>query len=139
MLKDFKNFAFRGSVVDLAVGVIIGAAFGAIINSLVKDVIMPLLGIVVGGVNFTGLIVTVPSMIPGAPAVELTYGNFIQAVVNFLLIALSIFFMVKFITFARDRAQKEEPAALPKPTQEELLAEIRDLLRAQGQNGLPPV
>jgi large conductance mechanosensitive channel len=119
MLQEFKSFAMKGNVVDLAVGVIIGAAFGKIVASLVEDVIMPLVGTLLGGVNFSGLAVTVGSA-------TLKYGKFIQTCLDFLIIAWAIFIAVKLI----NRLRKEEPAApAAPPKQEVLLEEIRDLLK----------
>ncbi|MBK6324622.1 MAG: large-conductance mechanosensitive channel protein MscL [Chloroflexi bacterium] len=124
MLKEFKAFVSRGNVIDLAVAVILGAAFGAIIKSLVDDIIMPLVGIVLGGVDFTTLTLQVGNA-------TLTYGNFIQAIVNFLVIAFALFLIIRSI----NKTQKQEapaPAAPPEPSAEEkLLAEIRDLLKAK--------
>ncbi|MDH4095920.1 MAG: large-conductance mechanosensitive channel protein MscL [Betaproteobacteria bacterium] len=123
MLQEFKSFAMKGNVVDLAVGVIIGAAFGKIVSSLVGDVIMPLVGVLVGGVNLTGLAVKVGSA-------TLSYGKFLQTCLDFVIIAWAIFVAVKLI----NRLRREEPApAAPAepPRQEVLLAEIRDLLKAR--------
>ncbi len=124
MFKEFKAFVSRGNVIDLAVAVILGAAFGAIIKSLVDDIIMPLVGIVLGGVDFTTLTLQVGNA-------TLTYGNFIQAIVNFLVIAFALFLIIRSI----NKTQKQEapaPAAPPEPSAEEkLLAEIRDLLKAK--------
>ena len=123
LLEEFKAFALRGNVMDLAVGVIIGGAFGAITTSLIDDLLMPLLGIIVGGIDFGGLAVTVG----GA---TLTYGNFISAVLNFLLIALVVFWLVKAVNTLTKKKEAEKPAAPPAPSAEEkLLTEIRDLLR----------
>jgi len=121
MLQEFKSFAMKGNVVDLAVGVIIGAAFGKIVASLVEDVIMPLLGTLVGGINFSGLALVVGSA-------TLKYGKFLQTCLDFVIIAWAIFVAVKLI----NRLRREEPAvpaapAAP-PRQEVLLEEIRDLL-----------
>jgi large conductance mechanosensitive channel len=119
MLQEFKSFAMKGNVVDLAVGVIIGAAFGKIIASLVEDVIMPLLGTLIGGVNFSTLAFTVGSA-------TLKYGKFLQSCLDFLIIAWAIFVAVKLIS----RLRREEPAApAAPPRQEVLLEEIRDLLK----------
>jgi large conductance mechanosensitive channel len=122
MLQEFKAFAMKGNVVDLAVGVIIGAAFGKIVASLVEDVIMPLVGTLIGGVNFTGLAITVGSA-------TLKYGKFLQTCLDFLIIAWAIFVAVKLI----NRLRKEEPAAPAAPPappkQEVLLEEIRDILK----------
>ena len=126
MLKEFREFISRGSVIDLAVAVIIGAAFTAIVKSLVDDIIMPLIGILLGGVDFTTLAVNVGDA-------TITYGNFIQAIINFLLIAFVVFLLVRSINQAQIRMEttKEEPSpAPPEPTYEEkLLIEIRDLLK----------
>jgi len=120
--KEFKEFAIRGNVVDLAVGVIIGAAFGKIVSSVVEDMVMPLVGTLLGGVNFAGLTLTF-----GAATVK--YGKFLQTCFDFLIIAWAIFLAVKLI----NRMKREEPAApaapAPPPRQEVLLEEIRDLLR----------
>ncbi|HRH57562.1 MAG TPA: large-conductance mechanosensitive channel protein MscL [Chitinophagales bacterium] len=122
MLKEFKEFAMKGNVVDLAVGVVIGGAFGAIINSLVGDIIMPIIGVLTGGVDFSGLSVTVGKAV-------IAYGKFIQATFSFIIIAFALFMVIK----AMNSAKKEEaaaPAAPPEPSaQEKLLAEIRDLLK----------
>ena len=134
MWNEFKKFAFKGNVIDMAVGVIIGGAFGKIVTSLVNDLIMPILGIVMGKVNFADLkIVLSPAVLDAAGQVvkaesAITYGNFIQTVVDFLLIAVSIFVFVKIMNNAK---KKEEPAPEPPkgPTTEELLTEIRDLLK----------
>jgi large conductance mechanosensitive channel len=122
MIKEFKEFIMRGNVIDLAVAVIIGAAFTAIVNSLVNDIIMPIIGVLLGGVDFTSLAVTVGEA-------TITYGNFIQAIINFLLVALVLFLLIRAIN-RMSRKKEEAPAAPPEPTTEErLLAEIRDLLR----------
>ncbi len=124
MIKEFIKFIQKGNVLDLAVAVIIGGAFGAITTSLVNDVIMPLVGIIIGGVDFTGMKLTVGSA-------EVLYGNFIQAFVNFLIIAWVMFMVVKAFNSMK---KKEElaPAPPPAPSAEEtLLTEIRDLLKSQ--------
>jgi len=128
MIKEFREFISRGNVIDLAVAVIIGAAFTAIVKSLVDDIIMPLIGVVLGGVDFTTLVVKVGEA-------TITYGNFIQAIINFVLIALVVFLLVRSINRMQERLsgeqeQEEAEAAPPEPTVEEkLLTEIRDLLR----------
>lgn len=130
--NEFREFAFKGSVLDLAVGVVIGGAFTAIVNSLVADIFMPLIGMLTGGVQLAGLSVKVGDAV-------LTYGNFIQSVVQFLLIALCLFLFVKSINRARKLAEhkaEEAPKPAPEPTKEEaLLTEIRDLLKAQNTRG----
>ena len=123
--SEFKEFAMKGNVVDLAVGVVIGAAFGKIVSSLVENVIMPVVGVLTGGVNFSTLAVTI-GMSPKGEAVLLKYGAFIQAVVDFLIVAFVIFIAIKGI----NRLKKPAPAAVapPPPRQEVLLEEIRNLL-----------
>lgn len=134
-LKDFKTFAMRGNVVDMAVGVIIGGAFGKIVSSLVADIIMPPIGLLVGGVNFTELAITlkVPEIINGVQTAPVTinYGNFLQAVFDFIIIAFCIFMLVRFIS-RFNKKEESKPAAPPQPTiEEKLLTEIRDLLKEQ--------
>ncbi len=141
-LQEFKQFAMKGNVIDMAVGVIIGGAFGKIVSSIVADVIMPPIGLLVGGVNFTDLKWVMKDAVlddAGAVvsnAVTLNYGNFLQATFDFLIIAMSIFLFIRLLTKLTTK-KKEEPAPAPEPpapagpTQEELLTEIRDLLRKQ--------
>lgn len=132
MLKEFKEFAMRGSVIDLAVGVVIGAAFGKVVSSLVTYVIMPLLGQLTGGVDFSKLAVTLTEAANGKPAVLLGYGQVIQAIFTFVIIAFAIFLMVRLINNLT-RKPADAPAPPPEPTAEEkLLGEIRDLLKARG-------
>ncbi len=128
MMSEFKDFSMRGSVVDVAVGIIIGAAFGKIVSSFVSDVIMPPIGVMVGGVAFTNLAVTVQKASEGVEAVTIKYGAFLQTVFDFLIIALVIFMVIRFINSLK---KKEEASAVPpKPSAEEkLLTEIRDLLK----------
>ncbi len=121
MLREFREFAVKGNVVDLAVGVIIGAAFGKIVASLVEDIIMPLVGVAVGGFDFKALFVQVG-------AAKITYGKFIQTCFDFLIIAASIFVAVRVVNHLRRKEEEKPPAATP-PRQEQLLEEIRDLLR----------
>ena len=128
MLKEFREFISRGNVIDLAVAVIIGAAFTAIVKSLVDDIIMPLLGIVLGGLDFTTLTVKVGQA-------TIAYGNFIQATINFVLIALVIFLIIRSINQMQKRLEKEKETQSSEPpepsTEEKLLTEIRDLLKAK--------
>ena len=126
MLKEFREFINRGNVIDLAVAVILGGAFTAIINSLVNDIIMPLIGVLLGGVDFTSLAITVGDA-------QITYGNFIQAIINFLLVAFVVFLIIRSMNrMNRKKAVTPVPPAPPEPTVEEkLLTEIRDLLRQQ--------
>jgi large conductance mechanosensitive channel len=126
MLKEFKAFAMRGSVVDLAVGIIIGVAFGKIISSLVNDVIMPPIGVLLGGVDFSGLALQIKEATATAPAVLIKYGVFINTVIDFVIVAAVIFLLVR----AMNKLKKAEVAApTPPPAQEVLLTEIRDLLK----------
>jgi large conductance mechanosensitive channel len=136
MLEEFKKFAMRGSVVDLAVGVIIGAAFGAIVNSLVADIIMPLVGAVTGGLDFSNNFIPLSSKVTATALVDakkqgavLAWGNFFTLIINFLIIAWVLFVCIKAI----NRLQAPEaPASPPPPSKEsELLTEIRDLLKAR--------
>lgn len=129
LLSEFKEFAVKGSVVDLAVGVIIGGAFGKIVTSLVTDVIMPPIGLAVGGVNFTALMLTLKEAEDGKPAVAIHYGNFLQTVFDFLIVAVSIFLMVKAINKLKREAPKAPPPPPEPPKQEVLLAEIRDAVK----------
>lgn len=131
MVKEFREFAVKGNMVDMAVGIIIGAAFGKLVTSFVNDVIMPPVGQLIGGVNFTGLKLTIGSPIEGRDPVTINYGAFIQNVVDFLIVAWAIFMVVKFINMMR-RKDAEVPPAPPAPTREEvLLTEIRDALRSR--------
>ena len=131
MLTEFKQFAMRGNVVDMAVGIVMGGAFGKIVSSFVADVLMPPIGLVLGGVDFSDLAVTLKPAAEGAAAVMWKYGAFIQTVVDFLIIAFAIFLVVKAMNTV---IKKEEaaPPAPPKPSkEEELLTEIRDALVAR--------
>lgn len=138
-LQDFKAFAMKGNVIDMAVGVIIGGAFGKIVSSVVADVIMPPLGLLVGGVNFTDLkwVMKPAEVVDGKEiaAVTLNYGNFLQATFDFLIIAFSIFLFIRLLTkltAKKEAAAPATPPAPPTPTKEEvLLTEIRDLLKEQ--------
>jgi large conductance mechanosensitive channel len=129
MLQEFKTFAVKGNVVDMAVGIIVGAAFGKIVSSFVGDVIMPPLGLAIGGVDFSNLAVTLKEASADGAAVTLSYGKFIQTVVDFIIIAFAIFIAVKAI----NKLKKQEaatPSVPPPPTKDqELLTEIRDLLK----------
>ncbi|WP_020565503.1 large-conductance mechanosensitive channel protein MscL [Methylosarcina fibrata] len=129
VLQEFKEFAVKGNVVDMAVGIIIGAAFGKIVSSFVADVIMPPIGLLIGGVDFTDLAVTLKAASADAPAVTLNYGNFIQTIVDFTIVAFAIFLVIKLINRFK-RAEAVAPATPPAPSKEEiLLTEIRDLLK----------
>jgi large conductance mechanosensitive channel len=133
LADEFKTFAMKGNVIDLAVGIIIGAAFGKIVSSMVGDIIMPPLGLLIGGVNFTDLKIVLKAAVDAThPAVTWNYGNFLQAAFDFLIIALSVFLVIKAINASKrkEEAAPAAPAAPPVPTKEEtLLTEIRDLLK----------
>ncbi len=129
IIDEFKTFAIKGNMVDMAIGIIIGAAFGKIVTSLVNDIIMPPIGVLLGGVNFTDLKLTIKAATEAAPAVTWNYGNFIQVMIDFLIIAWAVFMIVKALNTIQKK-EAEAPAPPPAPTKEEtLLAEIRDLLK----------
>ncbi len=131
LINEFKAFAVRGNVVDMAVGIVIGAAFGKIVSSFVDGVIMPPLGLLIGGVDFSDLAIVLKDAVGEAPAVVLRYGAFIQTVVDFVIIAFAIFMAIKAINHLK-RKEAEAPSAPPAPSKEELLlTEIRDLLKEQ--------
>lgn len=135
-IQEFKDFAVKGNAVDMAVGVIIGGAFGKIVSSIVDDIIMPPIGWLIGGVQFSDLKITLPQLsVPGleqTQAVTINYGNFLQTVFNFLIIAFCVFLMVKGITKLSKKKEEEPVAPAPEPEhskEEQLLSEIRDLLK----------
>ncbi|MEA4867569.1 Large-conductance mechanosensitive channel [bioreactor metagenome] len=135
-IDEFKQFAMKGNVVDMAVGIIIGGAFGKIVSSFVADVIMPPIGLLIGGVNFTDLRITLKQEILDAagavvnPAVTLNYGNFVQVVFDFLIIAFAIFSMIKFMNNLKKKPEPAAPSTPPPPPADvHLLTEIRDLLK----------
>lgn len=129
MFKEFKEFAMRGNVVDMAVGIIIGAAFGKIVSSFVSDVIMPPIGVLLGGVDFSSLAFILKEAAGESAAVVISYGKFIQTVVDFLIVAFVIFMVIKGMNSMKKK-KEEAPAAPPAPTKEEvLLTEIRDVLK----------
>ena len=131
MIKEFKQFAVKGNMIDMAVGIIIGAAFGKIVSSLVADVIMPPIGLLIGGVNFTALKLTLKPPEGDVAAVTLNYGNFLQVAIDFLIVAWAVFLMVKAINTMK-RKEEAAPAAPPAPSKEVvLLTEIRDLLKTR--------
>lgn len=130
LLKEFKEFAVKGNVIDLAVGVIIGGAFGKIVSSLVGDLVMPVIGLIVGGVNFTSLSVLLKPATDRSPEVLLKYGQFLQNVLDFVIVALAVFAMVKAVNaLKRKQPPPPIPAAPPSRT-DVLLEEIRDVLKA---------
>jgi large conductance mechanosensitive channel len=131
MFAEFKKFAMRGNVMDLAVGVIIGGAFGKIIGSMVNDMLMPIIGMLMGGINFLDLKYVIKEATETASESAILYGQFLQSIIDFILIALSVFFLVKFIQSLRQK-EEEKPAPPPEPSAETLLLqEIRDILKTQ--------
>lgn len=129
MIKEFKEFAMRGNVVDMAVGIIIGGAFGKIVSSFVADVIMPPIGILLGGMDFSNLAITIKESSEGVEPVLLKYGMFINTIIDFLIIAFAIFMAIKAMNSLKKK-QEEAPAAPPEPPADvKLLTEIRDLLK----------
>lgn len=132
MFKEFKKFAFKGNVIDLAVGVIIGGAFGKIVTSLVNDVVMPLIGMLIGGIDFKDLKWVITPANGDITEAALRYGAFIQSIVDFFIIAISIFIFVQLISKAKKKTPPPPPPAPPAPTKEEvLLTEIRDILKSK--------
>ena len=132
LIQEFKDFAMRGNVVDMAVGIIIGGAFGKIISSFVSDVLMPPIGLLMGGVDFSSLALTLQEGTAEAEAVTLNWGVFANTVIDFLIIAFAIFMMIKLMNSAKRKAEEEEAAAPPAPSKEQvLLTEIRDAVRSR--------
>lgn len=146
MFKKFKDFAFKGNVIDMAVGIIVGGAFSTIVSSLVNDIMMPFFGFLTAGMDFKEMHLVLSHAVVEdgkviRPEAAIAYGSFIQNIVNFLIISLSIYMMVGFIEKAKKKLTPEEAPAVddapPAPTQEELLAEIRDLLKENRTTALP--
>ena len=149
MMREFRDFIAKGNVMDLAVGIIIGAAFTAIVNSLVADIINPIIGLIIGGVDFSNLYYVMSGTVPEGAGIQtakdsgaavFAYGSFITAVINFLIITFVVFLLVKAVNRIKDRAVRkgeEVPSAPKGPTQEELLTDIRNLL-ASGNANVPP-
>ena len=149
MIKEFRDFIAKGNVMDLAVGIIIGAAFTAIVNSLVADIINPIIGLIIGGVDFSNLYYVMSGNVPEGAGLQtakdsgaavFAYGAFITAVINFLIIAFVVFLLVKAVNRIKDTAMRKEqnvPGAPAGPTQEELLTQIRDLLATRGGSATP--
>ncbi|MDR2559434.1 MAG: large-conductance mechanosensitive channel protein MscL [Oscillospiraceae bacterium] len=138
MVKEFKEFISRGSVMDLAVGIIIGSSFTAIVNSVVKDIITPLIGILIGGIDFSSLRINLPSIYSEAENPVFTYGEFIQAIINFFIIAICVFVIIKFMNTLKSKIElekKEEEKPSVKAADILLLEEIRDLLKNQNIKG----
>jgi large conductance mechanosensitive channel len=129
MIKEFKSFAMRGNVVDLAVGIIIGAAFGKIVTSLVGDVLLPPIGMLVGGLDFSQFAITLKQAADGAPAVVLRYGAFLNTIIDFIIVALAIFLLIRAINTMKKKEEEAPAAPAPPTASETLLAEIRDLLK----------
>ncbi len=133
--SEFKSFAVRGNVIDLAVGVVVGGAFGKIVTSLVNDIVTPPLGILIGGVDFANLKVTLRQAADAHPAVTINYGSFIQTMINFVIIAFAIFVVIRMLNKLK-RKEAEAPSLPPAPSREEvLLTEIRDALRERNETG----
>ena len=128
VIKEFREFAVKGNVIDLAVGVVIGAAFGKIVTSFVGDVIMPPLGVLLGGVNFTSLKLVLKQGVEGKPPVTLNYGTFLQAMLDFLIVAVAIFALVKAVNRLKRKKEEAPPPPAPPTREVELLTEIRDAL-----------
>jgi large conductance mechanosensitive channel len=132
-IDEFKSFALKGNVMDMAVGIIIGGAFGKIVSSIVNDVIMPPIGLLIGGVNFTDLKIVMKDAVGDVPAVTINYGNFLQVTFDFLIIAFAIFMVIKFMNNLNRKKEAAEAVAPPPPPapskEEQLLTEIRDLLK----------
>lgn len=131
IVSEFKAFAMKGNVIDMAVGIIIGAAFGKIVASIVNDIIMPPIGLLVGGVNFTDLKFVMKEAIGKNPPVTLNYGNFLQVTFDFLIVAFAVFMMIKLMNAAKKKQDAATPATPVLSKEEILLTEIRDLLKKQ--------
>src|SRR5690554_1334674 len=134
VIKEFKEFAVKGNVVDMAVGIIIGAAFGKIISVLVAGVVMPPIGVLVGGVDFSDLVYVIKEAVGDTPAVVISYGEFIQTLINFIIIAFVIFMVVKGINRLKRKQEQAPPAPAAPSVEETLLTEIRDLLKGTSIN-----
>ncbi|NIA11622.1 MAG: large-conductance mechanosensitive channel protein MscL [Nitrospiraceae bacterium] len=129
LMKEFKAFALKGNVIDMAVGIVIGVAFGKIVTSLVADIIMPPIGVLLGGVDFSNLVVIIKHAVGDASAVTINYGKFLNTIIEFLIIAFSIFLVVKGINATKKKEEAAPKAPPAPPKQEVLLEEIRDLLK----------
>ncbi|MFY9174161.1 MAG: large-conductance mechanosensitive channel protein MscL [Peptococcia bacterium] len=131
MLKEFKEFAIKGNVIDLAIGVIIGGAFGKIVSSLVNDILMPVIGVILSGINIADLKYVIKPASGDIPEVAILYGSFIQAIVDFLIIALSIFLFIKLFSILKKKEPEAPPASTAPTPEVMLLEEIRDLLKTK--------
>ena len=129
IMKEFREFAMRGNVVDLAVGIIIGGAFGKIVSSVVSDVLMPPIGLLVGGVDFSGLAITLKAAEAEAPAVVIRYGVFINSIIDFIIVAAAVFLLIRAINSFKKKEATAPAAPATPPKQELLLEEIRDILK----------
>jgi large conductance mechanosensitive channel len=129
IMKEFREFAMRGNVVDLAVGIIIGGAFGKIVSSVVSDVLMPPIGLLVGGVDFSGLAITLKAAEAEAPAVVIRYGVFINSIIDFIIVAAAVFLLIRAINSLKKKEVAAPAAPAAPPKQELLLEEIRDILK----------
>ncbi|MBE0646001.1 MAG: large-conductance mechanosensitive channel protein MscL [Bacteroidetes bacterium] len=132
MMKEFKDFAMRGNVIDMAVGIVIGAAFGAIVSSFVANVVTPPLGVLLGGVDFTSMNIVMKEAVGETPAVTLDYGIFLQKVFDFIIVAFAIFMVIKGMNSMKKKKEEAPAAPAPPPAEEVLLTEIRDLLKQRG-------
>lgn len=140
MLKEFREFALKGNMVDLAIGIIIGAAFSGLVNSIVADLIMPVVGLVTGGVDFSNQFIALSSDVTAASLAQareqgavLAYGNFLTLLINFLIVALVLFFVVKGMNRLKRKEEEKPAAAAAIPREQELLQDIRDILAARGE------
>lgn len=129
IMKEFKEFAVKGNVVDMAVGIIIGAAFGKIVSSMVGDVIMPPIGVLLGGVDFSNLSITIKAAMDSQPAVVISYGKFLQTLIDFTIIAFAVFMGIKGMNALKKKEEEAPPVPAAPSNEEVLLMEIRDLLR----------
>lgn len=129
MMKEFKEFAMRGNVIDMAVGIVLGLAFGAIVSSFVADVVTPPLGLLLGGMDFSNMNIVLKEAVGENPAVTINYGMFFQKVLDFILVAFAIFMVIKGMNSLKRKKEEAPAAPAPPPAQEVLLAEIRDLLK----------
>jgi len=129
MIKEFKTFIMRGNVVDMAVGIIIGAAFGKIVSSFVNDVLLPPIGLAVGGVDFTSLKIILQEAVGETAAVSINYGNFVQTIIDFLIVAFAIFMVIKMMNNLKKKEETKPAAPAEPPADIKLLTEIRDLLK----------
>jgi large conductance mechanosensitive channel len=133
MMKEFKEFAVKGNVVDMAVGIIIGAAFGKIVTSIVNDIVMPIMGVMTGGIDFSDRAIVLKEAVGETPAVTLNYGMLVQVSINFVIVAFAIFLLVKGINRLKHKEEVKEAAPAAPSKEEVLLTEIRDLLKAQAK------